>query len=244
MGRGQESLEYFRGTKWEEPARKYVEALEQARSSWRDLDEAQALYSAALLARSTGMELMGTEMAPDWTWVAGTYDVGEWSAEVQRVAEGSPARAVLGEMLLNSEAERERLTANAPPHTVRFHYRSTAADLAEKAAELVPPRSQAYAALLCHAARFVSRIDPDRVQRLWSTYVQKGALLSDPMMFGESCPEPDFERLRNQKLAMPWRTWRLRTVATVGGFLLLPLVGAVVFVRRKRRGTDTQGTGR
>lgn len=241
-GRGQESLEYFRGTKWEESARKYVEALEQARSSWRDLDEAQALYSAALLARSAGMELMGTEVAPDWAWVAGVYDVGEWSAEAQRVAEGSPARAVLGEMPLDSEAERERLTANAPPHTVRFHYRSTAADLAEKAAELVPPRSQAYAALLCHAARFASRTEPERVQRLWSTYVKKGALLSEPMMFGESCPEPDFERLRNQKLAMPWRTWRLRTVATVvGGVLLLPLMGAVVFVRRKRRATGPQG---
>ncbi|WP_375765175.1 hypothetical protein NR798_26015 [Archangium gephyra] len=235
-GRGQESLEYFRGTAWEEPARKYVEALEQARSAWRDLDEAQALFSAARLARSAGMELMGTEVAPDWSWVAGEFDVGEWNAEMQRVSEGSPARAILGELPLNSEAERERLTANAPPHTLRFHYRSTAADLAEKAAQLVPPRSQAYAALLCHAARFVSRTEPERTHRLWSTYVKNGALISDEMMFGQSCPEPDFERLRNQKLAMPWRTWRLRTVATVGlGFLLLPMVGAVVLVRRKRR---------
>ncbi|HYO68925.1 MAG TPA: hypothetical protein VEU33_22885 [Archangium sp.] len=235
-GHGQESLEYFRGTKWEEPARKYVEALEQARSAWRDLDEAQALYSAARLARSAGMELMGTEVAPDWAWMAGTYDVGGWNAEAQRVREGSPARAVLGDLPLNSEAERQRLTANAPPHTLRFHYRSTAAALAEKAAALVPPRSQAYAALLCHAARFVSSTEPERVQRLWSTYVKNGALISDPMFFGQSCPEPDFERLRNQKIAMPWRTWRLRTVATVGaGFLLLPMLGAVVLVRRKRR---------
>jgi hypothetical protein len=235
-GRGQEALEYFRGTKWEEPARKYVEALEQARSSWRDVDEAEALYSAARLARSAGMELMGTEVAPDWTWLAGEFDVGGWNAEVLRAFEGSPARAMLGELPLNSEAERERLTAHAPPHTVRFHYRSTAADLAEKAAALVPPRSQAYAALLCHAARFVSSTEPERIPRLWSTYVKNGALLSERMLFGESCPEPDFERLRNQKIAMPWRTWRLRTVAMVGGgFLLLPMVGAVVLVRRKRR---------
>jgi hypothetical protein len=235
-GRGQESLEYFRGTKWEEPARKYVEALEQARSAWRDLDEAQALYSAARLARSTGMELMGTEVAPDWTWIAGSFELDVWKAELQRIPEGAPARPVLGYLPLNSEAERERLTAHAPPHTRRFHYRSTAADLAEKAAALVPPRSQAYAALLCHAARFVSRTEPERVQRLWSTYVKNGALLSDAMTFGESCPEPDFDRLRNQKLAMPWRTWRLRTLATAGaGFLLLPMLGAAVFMRRRRR---------
>ncbi|AKJ04199.1 hypothetical protein [Archangium gephyra] len=235
-GRGQEALEYFRGTTWEEPARKYVEALEQARSAWRDLDEAQALYSAARLARSAGMELMGTEVAPDWTWLAGSFEVNHWSLEVQQPAEGSPARAILGELPLNSEAERARLAANAPPHTLRFHYRSTAAELAEKAAARVPPRSQAYAALLCHAARFVSSTEPERFQRLWSTYVKNGALISDAMVFGQSCPEPDFERLRNQKIAMPWRTWRLRTLATVGaGFLLLPMLGAVVLVRRKRR---------
>ncbi|WPB81948.1 hypothetical protein KYC5002_22880 [Archangium violaceum] len=234
-GRGQESLEYFRGTKWEEPARKYVEALEQARSAWRDLDEAQALYSAARLARSMGMEMMGTEVAPDWAWVAGLYDVGEWNAEIQRASEGSPARASLGDPPLNSEAERARLIAHAPPHTMRFHYRSTAADLAEQAAALVPPRSQAYAALLCHAARFVARTEPERVQRLWTTYVKNGALIYDTTLFGERCPEPDFERLRNQKLAMPWRTWRLRTLAMVGTSFLLPMLGAVVLVRRKRR---------
>ncbi|MFY0567829.1 hypothetical protein ACN28E_28920 [Archangium lansingense] len=235
-GRGQEALEYFRGTKWEEPARKYVEALEQARSAWRDLDEAQALYSASRLARSAGMALMGTEVAPDWTWVAGEFDIGEWNLETQQTTEDSQTKAMLGQLLLTSEAERARLSANAPPHTVRFHYRTTASELAEKAAALVHPRSQAYAALLCHSSRFVLNTDPERVQRLWSTYVKNGALISDPMQFGQSCPEPDFERLRNQKLAMPWKNWRLRTVATVGGgFLLLPLMGAAVFMRRKRQ---------
>jgi hypothetical protein len=57
------------------------------------------------------------------------------------------------------------------------------------------------------------------------------------MSFGQSCPEPDFERLRNQKLALPWKGWRLRTLAMVGGGLLLPILGGVLFLRRKRRGT-------
>jgi hypothetical protein len=235
-GRGPEALEYFRGTKWEEPARQYVEALEQARSAWRDVDEAQALYSAARLARSAGMELLGTEVAPDWAWVAGVFDPGAWNLEAQWVPEGSPARGVLGDLPLVSEEERVRLAANAPPHTVRFHYRSTAADLAEKAAELVPPRSQAYAALLCHSARFVSRTEPERVQRLWSTYVRTGAFVPEVSMFGQHCPEPDFEKVRNQQLAPPWRTWRLHTQAMVGGGMLLPVLGAVVFMRRKRLG--------
>lgn len=244
-GRGQESLEYFRGTKWEEPARQYVEALERARSVWNDVDEAQALYSASRLARTLGMELMGTEVAPDWALADGQFDLSGWYEEVQQATEeGAPNRAAQEELALTSDAERARLMANAPPHARRFHYRSTAADLAEKAAELVPPRSQAYAALMCHAARFVSSTDPERAQGLWRTYVKQGAYVPEVSMFGQSCPEPDFERARNQKLAMPWRGWRMRTLATVGGgMLLLPMVGAVFFVRRKRKGSEGQGAG-
>ncbi|PTL85610.1 hypothetical protein [Vitiosangium sp. GDMCC 1.1324] len=240
-GRGQESLEYFRGTKWEEPARQYVDALDRARSVWNDVDEAQALYSAARLARNAGMELLGTEVAPDWAWAEGEFDVGQWYLELQQYDESPKKPVVLENLPFTTDAERERLTAHAPPHALRFHYRSTAADLAEKAADLVHPRSQAYAALLCHAARFASRSEPERVQRLWRTYVQRGALAADVGMFGQSCPEPDFERLRNQKLALPWRTWRLRTTATVAaGMLLLPVAGAIIFVRRKRRDAQSQ----
>lgn len=246
-GRGPESLEYFRGTKWEEPARQYVDALERARSAWNDVDQAQALYAAARLARTAGMELLGTEVAPDWAWTEGEFDVAQWYLELQESAEaaGAPTKpAVLENLPLTTDAERERMTAHAPPHAQRFHYRSTAADLAEKAANLVHPRSQAYAALLCHAARFASRTEPERVQRLWRAYVQRGALAANVMVFGQSCPEPDFERLRHQKLTMPWRTWRLRTVAAAaGGMLLLPVAGAVFLVRRKRRDARSQAGG-
>ncbi len=227
-GKGQQALEYFRGTKWEEPASKYVEALERGRSGWDDVDKAQALYSAARLARTLGMELMGTEGAPDWTWVGGSYDLGDLMPREQ--PPGTPALPE-GSAPLIVDAEQQRLTAHAPPHTERFHYRATAGALAEEAAALVPPRSQAYATLLCHAARFDGRYEPR-----WRTYVKKGAYIPG-MTFGQSCPEPDFERLRNQKLAMPWKGWRLRTLAMVGGGLLLPILGGVLFLRRKRRGT-------
>jgi hypothetical protein len=225
-GKGQQALEYFRGTKWEEPARQYVEALERGRSGWSDVDKAQELYSAARLARTLGMELMGTEGAPDWTWLDGSHDLGSLEQE-------EPGNAPF-----TVAAERQRLTAHAPPHTGRFHYRATAGGLAEEAAALVPPRSQAYAALLCHAALFDGWHQPR-----WRTYVKNGAYLPG-MSFGQRCPEPDFERLRNQKLAIPWKGWRLRTLAMVGGGLaLLPILGGVLFLRRKRRGTEKQVNG-
>ncbi|XXF79652.1 hypothetical protein P2318_07810 [Myxococcaceae bacterium GXIMD 01537] len=245
-GQGQEALEYFRGTPWEEPSRQYVEAMERARSAWSDVDKAQALYSASLLARRVGMELMGTELAPDWTWVGGSYDLTTWYEDMRRYAlesEEQPPhvareRAALEALPLITEAERQRSEAHGPKHPVRFHYRSTAADLAEEAAALLPPRSQAAAALLCHAARFASYSEPERVQRLWRHYIRTGALDAGVDQFGQSCPEPNFERVRQQRLTLSWPNWRMRTLATVaGGVMLLPIAGAFYFVRRKRRDT-------
>ena len=72
------------------------------------------------------------------------------------------------------------------------------------------------------------QLAPPQFQRIWRTYVKQGAYVPEvSVFFGEECPEPDFERARNQKLAMPWRGWRMRTLATVGGgMLLLPVMGA------------------
>ncbi len=217
-GQGREALEYFRGTPWEEPARRYVESLEQARSAWSDVEEARGLYSAALLARTDGMELLGTERAPDWAITDGAFDLGDG----EQVSEGDEAR---------------RTAAHSVPNPRRYHYRATAADLAEQAAALVPPRSQAYAALLCHAARFVWATDRERVQRLYRTYVQRGASSVD-MDFGQSCPEPDFDRVRQQQLSRPWEAVRSNALAAVGGGLLLPaMVGTTLLLRRRRRNT-------
>jgi hypothetical protein len=239
-GQEQEALTYFRGTPWEEPARRYVESLEQARAAWSDVEQAQALYTAARLARSTGLELLGTEVAPDWALVDGDFQLGgEWERYLPLA--GEELRAALKALPLTTDTERQRLAAHAAPHALRFHYRSTAADLAEQAAALMPPRSQAYAALLCHAARFTASSEPERGKRLWSTYVQRGALLlEDRMSFGQECPEPDFERVRQQQLSRPWGAMRLEFLAAVGGGLLLPAMLGTTLLLRRRRGKTVQ----
>jgi len=220
-GQGRQALEYFRGTPWEEPARRYVESLEQARSAWSDVEEARALYAAALLARTDGMELLGTERSPDWGLMDGAFDEGDWDG----YTEGP---------------EGERTAAHSvPPPRRRFHYRYTAADLAEQAAALVPPRSQAHAALLCHSARFIASRDPERVQRLYRAYVQRGAA-SVSMDFGQSCPAPDFDRVRQQQLSRPWEALRRNPLAAVGGGLLLPAMVGTTLLLRRRRGKTVQ----
>ncbi|NMO14181.1 hypothetical protein HPC49_19330 [Pyxidicoccus fallax] len=244
-GAGAEALEYFRGTSWEQPARQYVDARERARTADDAMDRAQALYDASLLARKAGMEILGTEAAPDWAQVDGMYDMSDYAGPYELPPEQDAVRKKMAELPLTSPEEQQRLTAHAPPHPLRYHYRSTAADLAEQAAALVPPRSQAYAALLCHAARFTAYSEPERSQRLWSTYVKNGALLAgEGMVFGQQCPEPDFERARAQqpKLSLPWKGLRRRTLAALGGGLLLPVaLGAALLLRRKRPLTPPRG---
>ncbi|MCY1021030.1 hypothetical protein [Pyxidicoccus sp. MSG2] len=239
-GAGAKSLEYFQGTKFELPARQYVEARERAESTSDAVDRARALYDAARLARTAGMEVLGTEAAPDWAQVDGFYDLDSFLDSNELPPEKEEARKKMAELPLVTEAEQQRLKAHAPPHAVRFHYRSTAADLAEQAAELLPKRSQAYAVLLCRAARYTASTEPERVQRLWRTYVKNGANLKDGewMTFGQECPEPDFERARAQqpKLTFNWKGLRRRTLAALGGGVLVPVaLGAALLRRRKRK---------
>lgn len=246
-GAGEKALEYFQGTKFEEPARKYVEARQRADAASDAVDKARALYEAAKLARRSGMEVLGTEVAPDWAEVDGMYDKGEYSGHGELPPEAEEARKKMAELPLVSDAEQQRRKAHAPPHEVRFHYRSTAADLAEQAAELVPKRSQAYAMLLCHAARFTSGNEPERAPRLWRTYVKNGALLTGEdnlMFFGQNCPEPDFERARAQqsksksKVTFNWKGLRRRTLAAVGGGALVPVLLGAALMRRRKRNAD------
>ena len=233
-GQGARALEYFQGTKREQGARQYVDALERARSASAGVNQAEALHAAAKLARGAGLELLGTEVAPDWAWAGAEFEVDDFYSYSEEEESPPESRKWASRLVLTPESERARLKAHAPPHVRRFHYRSTAADLAEKAAAQVPPRSQAYAALLCQAARYSSRSDPERVQHFWDTYIQKGALLREPMIFGVECPEPDFQRVRQQSAALSFKRPRLRTLAAVGGGLLLPVVGLVLLRRRRR----------
>ncbi|MBU8895330.1 hypothetical protein DRW03_15095 [Corallococcus sp. H22C18031201] len=235
----QEAQEYFRGTEWEQPAREYADLLARARSTSNAVDKAQALYAASRIARRLGMELLGTEASPDWAWTAGDYSL---DTDEEFNTPDDSMRDVLSPVLkgkpLLSDAERARRTAHAPPSPLRFHYRATAADLAEEAAALMPPRSQAYAMLLCHAARYTSSIDPERGQRLWRTYIQKGASIPGTWQFGQACPDPDFARVRasQSRISLPWKNVRRRTLAAALGGGMLPLaMGAALWLRRRRQ---------
>ncbi|GEN11070.1 hypothetical protein SAMN05443572_102188 [Myxococcus fulvus] len=240
-GRHDEALAAFRGTAMEDAARQYVEALRRADSAWDDLDRAEALFAAARLARSEGMRLLGTEAAPDWGWVDGNYDVSRYDRDDEEgdaTEDELRLRAMFPRASLQG-AEEQRLAAlHGPPLTERFHYRHVAARLAQRGAELLPPRSQAYAMMLCHAALHVANRDQAMFERLYLTYIRNGARIDDVWWsFGASCLEPNFAKVRAERpfyaQALPQRH---RVKMMVGGGMMLPTVmGFAFFLRRKRR---------
>ncbi|MDP2343118.1 MAG: hypothetical protein Q8O67_19330 [Deltaproteobacteria bacterium] len=201
-GRPQDALRYL-----DDPALRlqlvtYVTALQQARDADDDVTRAELLFQAALITRRQGMELRGTELAPDWFVWGGSYDASEsWdeNGEVRINPVPVPSALPAGEVLVDVDEARRAGTSRPEPDE-RYHYRRVAMHLAEDAAGHVPPRSQAYAALLCKASRFALR-HPDDVSRLWDLYVKNGAIVDFVSAFGSyeiECPEPDFAALRPQ----------------------------------------------
>lgn len=123
----------------------YVQALNEANTARASVDRARGWYQAATLAGDfeSGNQIMGTEGPPDYyaePAVAGGTGQLELSADDRFVTDG----------------ERQRFTASAPKPDLRYHYRYVGVDDALHAADLLPPRSQAFAAVLCHATRYVT----------------------------------------------------------------------------------------
>lgn len=174
-----ESFVFFTDADIRKKAQDYAGYLQKAQSSfWPNTFKGEALYKASLLARFDGMELMGYEGAPDFSAWEGTYEYG------------TPENILTGKNI--SAGEKARFTASAVKPDKRFHYRFIAADLANQSANFLPPRSQAFAAVLCEGTHYLLARYPEDVQPLYRRYIKEGAYV--PWAFGQDCPEPEFKR--------------------------------------------------
>ena len=174
-----------------EDARDYLAAVEATRPGWFEwpwqrVSRAEAMFKLARMTRVQGMGLMGTEGPPDETVMYGAFPSG--IGQTSPNGEGTSPSPLLG------PDEASRFAASAPKPDVRFHYRPIAADRALAAADLLPQRSQAYAATLCWAARYAFASDnPDKALAIYKRYVATGAYQAWARNFGRTCVEPDFE---------------------------------------------------
>ncbi|CAI1078115.1 Uncharacterised protein [Serratia liquefaciens] len=183
-GRPQEAMAYFDIPNYRQVAQQYADTLKTAQDKSADkLARAKAYYQAATLLRSQGLVFTGYEMTPDYA----IYDAG-----YSYLGDAFDTRELKHKSWISS-AEAARAKAALPPQDNRFlHYRWQAVDLAQQAADLLPPKSQAYAAVLCNAAGWVIKRDAKTGRALYQRYINNGTRYAWANKFGYDCPAPDF----------------------------------------------------
>lgn len=205
-------------------ATEYVAAIRATSSAWTRITRAQNLFKSAQLTRQFGMELLGYELAPDYYTVGGQTELYQ---DPQTSNDYTTAN------------ETVRVAAQPPP-TERFHYRGIAYELANRAADNLPQRSQAFAAVLCTSLQWSMAGDRmDRAQTLYQRYVHEAAYVAWSPKFGELCQAPDFKRAkafqwhsRFHSVRLALRPWKipLEVLAAV-----LAIGCAALFIRRRAR---------
>lgn len=156
---------------------KYVKALKDgANEKLSKIERAHAWFTAAWLARYDGMELMGTEVAPDAFSDSGAFEFPDLakqrrSGSYQQVSydkDGNEQKKNVPIALKASQKEIQRLTASKIEPDVRFHYRLIAGALAIKAAALLPDNSEELADVVNQAGLWVK----DRDEKTGNRYYQ------------------------------------------------------------------------
>lgn len=217
-----EAPAYFSNPTLNANVQEYGKALTTAKSS-KGIESARAYWTAAELARHQGMEILGFELAPDYSIYAGMFDLRDWYAADKL-----------------SDKELQRVSASQAIPDKRFHYRYQAAELASKAADLVPHNSQAYAALLCQATGWVLYRDDELAQRYYKKYVANGPFVPWAENFGTQCETPDFDRAVEREKANQIAEWnaiyhKLKKPVAVSFAIIAALLGAYAWRRRKRK---------
>jgi cellulose synthase operon protein C len=138
----------------------YVQALNQANAGRSNVERARALYQAAAMASDFGFGIMGTEGPPDFVNQV-MFGLGD---DDQFVSKG----------------ERQRYNDSAAQPDFRYHYVFVGADEAIRAAALLPPRSQAFAAVLCNATSWMTHTK--------SCPASASSLLASPVAYGSKTP--------------------------------------------------------
>ncbi len=188
----------------------YVQALEHAKHDQSNVDRARGWYRAATLAGdfNSGNKIMGTEGPPD-NYAEPAVPIGtdqiDLSADDRFVTQG----------------ERQRFQASAPKPNFRYHYLFVGVDEALHAADLLPPRSQAFAAVLCHATSWMIDFDncPASAVDLRASptaYASKSPSIADPLTLDALWPDEDtarinmtcqlYQRYLKEGTVVPWAT--------------------------------------
>ena len=222
-GRYEEAPAYFDNPELQAKARSYGELRQDAESKWWPTSRAEAYFNASVVARRSGMQLLGYEMAPDYASLEGNYSF-------------EPVELKVGPLVSDAEVQRQQASAAQPD--MRYHYRFVATALASQAADHLPHTSQAFAAVLCKAVGYNSSLAEQSA--LYQRYVKEGPYVEWAWDFGHQCPEPAFDQASKRYVTQavapvrsalrPFKIW-----LQIGGAVLVVAVALALISRRKRK---------
>ena len=162
--RGNEARDYF-PAEWQPQFDALVDSLTTGWNESLPPDQrAKALFTAAHIARSDGMELLGTEVAPDWHIYDGD-DTGKLSSSWRTNGEFTLFPATADELRRDAQ--------HKPDPDARFHYRYQAAFLAWEAAKLMPDNSDETAWVLWTAGSWLKARDPQTADIFYKSLVRR-----------------------------------------------------------------------
>jgi hypothetical protein len=155
----------FYPANWRPAFDAWLTALQAGQDESRSaLERGRQLFAAAIMTRTNGMDLIGTEVSPDWRVYGGDFE-GTLTIQLRTNESFGIVRA--------SESERQR--ADAPPADPdqRFHYRWQAAYLGWAAAQLLPDNSEETALILCRAGTWLKNRDLDQADIFYKALVNR-----------------------------------------------------------------------
>ncbi len=122
------------------------------------------LWQIAQRLYESGMDLVGTEYAPDYVIERGRRDFPAfYRAEVFRVRKPFPY----------SEETLQRIAESAPEPDLRWHYRYVAAEYGWQAAQLLPNNDERTAQILWQSGRWVMYQNPQYADRFYKSLVRR-----------------------------------------------------------------------
>ena len=164
--RGSEAHDYF-PAQWQPSHEELMNALN---AGWNESapteQRARSLFTAAVITRTNGLELLGTELQPDWHIHDGNFEYGViWEDRAtNREAPG---------MIIASAEEIQRAIRHGTDPDERFHYRYQAARLAWEAAKLLPDNSEETARYLCTAGSWLKQRDAETADFFYKLLVRR-----------------------------------------------------------------------
>lgn len=166
-------------------------------SSISNQDKAVILWNLARLRRHLGMEMFGYEGAPDLTSYDGCYEATDymelrsnttgwsviWEDDYKITGPKDPLDFALPVI---SRQEIQRISPHLAKKDARFHYRYDAAEIAWRAAALLPDNDPRTLYILHEAGRWLAPRDPKAANRYYLEIIRR-------------CPELPWGRAINEQ---------------------------------------------